>query len=147
MTGSMTIPVLVGFSGTRHGLTLEQRRTLLAQLHAVHATHLHHGDCKGGDFDAHQVGKDLGLFIVGHPPTSHGLRAYCACDEWRDPRPYLIRNQDIVVESQMLFACPDGNAEKLRSGTWSTVRHSRRLGKPRLIIFPDGTYDDEGTRR
>ena len=29
--------------------------------------------------------------------------------------------------------------EQLRSGTWATVRHARKLKRPIVIINPDGT--------
>ena len=60
-------------------------------------------------------------------------------------RPPLSRNKDIVEAANVLIACPKGAKEELRSGTWATVRYMRKLGKPVVIIYPDGTVKKEGT--
>ena len=57
----------------------------------------------------------------------------------RTPRPYLSRNKDIVRETDMLIATPAEAEEQRRSGTWSTIRFARKLGKPVFVIWPDGT--------
>jgi predicted Rossmann fold nucleotide-binding protein DprA/Smf involved in DNA uptake len=48
----------------------------------------------------------------------------------------LERNKDIVSESDFLIAAPDSKKERLRSGTWATVRHARKLGKRVMILEP-----------
>ncbi len=133
----------VGFTGTRIGLSEPQRAELVRQLHMLGTRSLHHGDCQGADVQCHEAGRSLGLHIVGHPPTATGLRAFCECDELRGPKPFLVRNRIIVAESEILIACPDG-PERLRSGTWMTVRHARRVGVPRLIISRTGEVSIEG---
>jgi hypothetical protein len=129
--------VKVGFSGTRMGLSEQQKVTLLTEFHALGASELHHGDCVGADEQAHQVGRQLGLRIIGHPPTANGLRAFCECDEMRRPAPFLTRNHNIVHSTQILVACPNG-PERRQSGTWATIRFSRRLHLPHIIILPTG---------
>ena len=119
-----------------------QRHRFTVQLHSLGATDLHHGDCQGGDKQAHDIARSLGLIIVGHPPKAAGLRAYCVCDEMREPRAFLTRNHAIVLETQILIATPSG-PETLRSGTWATVRFARRQGLPRVIITPNGTVLDD----
>ncbi len=132
--------MIAGYTSTRLGLTQEQKDTLLRVLHELGATEFHHGDCQGGDAEGHEIARSLGLRIVGHPPSGRGLRAFCECDEMRDPAPYLNRNHNIVLECAVLIACPDGT-EKVRSGTWATVRQARRLSRPHVVIMPDGTYE------
>ena len=51
------------------------------------------------------------------------------------PKPYLDRNRDIVDACEVLLATPDG-PERLRSGTWSTVRYARKIGKPVEVRLP-----------
>jgi hypothetical protein len=132
----------VGHSGSRNGMTNPQRARFTVELHRAGAKELHHGDCRGADEDAHKIGRQLGLWIVGHPPTASGLRAYCICDEMRETRTFLVRNRAIVLETELLIATPQG-PERLRSGTWSTIRYARRLRVPLLIIHPDGTITSE----
>ena len=59
----------------------------------------------------------------------------------RRERPYLDRNKDMVRETAWLIAAPAEPEEQLRSGTWSTIRFARKLGKPVFLIFPDGTVN------
>jgi hypothetical protein len=125
--------MIVGWTASRMGLTPPQKDTLLSELHRLGATQLHHGDCQGGDADGHEIARSLGLWIVGHPPAAEGLRAHCACDETREPAPYLTRDHNIVLETQVLLAGPDGR-ERLRSGTWTTIRYAKRLHRPVGVI-------------
>ncbi len=118
-------------------MTVEQSEQLIIELHKAGASDLHHGDCRGADQQAHAIGRRLGLYIVGHPPTASGLRANCICDELREPQTYLARNRALVLETQLLIAAPQG-VERLRSGTWSTIRYAKRSQFPLIIIRPDG---------
>lgn len=97
------------------------------------ATELHHGDCIGWDQQAHRVAVDLGLKTVAHPPNVETLRAFCEADEIRPALPYLERNERIITSTDKIIAAPDG-PEKLRSGTWSTVRKAKSLGVKGVII-------------
>jgi hypothetical protein len=54
---------------------------------------------------------------------------------------YLPRNKNIVRATASLIATPFEFVEILRSGTWSTVRFARKLGKPVFLILPGGTVE------
>lgn len=134
----------IGFTGTRERPTLMQQHTLrayLIMLRKAGAEALHHGDCVNGDEVADLRAMVEGYRIVIHPPTDEKLRAHC---ERRGPRfvcrpePYLIRNRSIVNATSLLVAMPYTQHEEIRSGTWSTVRYARNLGRPIIILFPDG---------
>lgn len=131
----------VGFTGTRDGLTADQESVLRQWLHDGGAMGFHHGDCVGADAQAHDIAKGEGYWIIVHPPDRNGLRAHKVGDETREPRPYLLRNQDIVDAAGILVACPGEMTEQVRSGTWSTIRYARAVGKPVQIIYPDGSTD------
>lgn len=98
---------------------------------------MHHGDCIVGDWLAHRIGRELGLRMIGHPPDNPKKRAFCDFDEIRPEKPYLERNRDIVDETDVLIGMPDG-PERLRSGTWSTIRYGRKTrGNDKVrVIFP-----------
>lgn len=81
---------------------------------------------------------DPNIRIIVHPPIDHQFRAYLEGDAKDVMRPYLIRNQVIVEATDVLIAMPNGE-EKLRSGTWSTIRYAKRAGKKVYILMPDGT--------
>jgi hypothetical protein len=102
----------------------------------------HHGDCVGADHTFHLYAATLGFYTVIHPPIHTRWRAYCQGDEHLEAKEYLLRNKDIVRAVDILIACPSGE-EKLRSGTWSTVRYARGLGKPIHIVRPDGYVKEE----
>jgi hypothetical protein len=58
------------------------------------------------------------------------------------PLPYLARNKVIVHHTEMMVAAPNGRVERLRSGTWSTVRFAKEKMKRIVWLFyPDGTID------
>lgn len=135
-----------GFTGTREGVLAAQRRALhhlFATLEAESFVTLHHGGCVGADESAHRAWAAEQWpwhRILIHSPTDAALFAKQFTGEvWiLPPKPYLVRNRDIVNASEMLVACPNG-PEKQRSGTWSTIRYARRIGRPVVIVMPDGS--------
>ena len=142
----------IGFTGTQSGMTQAQKLmfdaiVLSANEHG--AVEFHHGDCIGADNEAHEavllLSKHFSCNVktIIHPPIIKSKRAFCSADESRDPLPYLDRNQKIVDSIDILIATPAEQKEKLRSGTWSTIRRAREQSKPILIINPDGTLTKE----
>lgn len=127
----------IGITGTRIGATREQIDIMvrLANDYTIHE--LHHGDCVGVDEQAHDFIGSRSEIIIIHPPTDPKYRAWCEGDVLLAPRSYLVRNRAIVNATDMLFGFPDG-PERLRSGTWSTVRYAVEQNKPVTIIYPDG---------
>ncbi len=143
---------IVGFTGTRVGLTLPQRRSLHCALEDLDCEEIHHGDCIGADAEADTIAAMYGwtrgsldgptiqlVRRVLHPPEDSTLRAYCPAYYIHEPAPFLNRNRDIVRASHVLIACPwQEHGEEQRSGTWSTVRFARLGGSPVAIIRPSG---------
>lgn len=140
----------VGFTGTQHGMTDEQKQRIsdllygLQSFGSIHpATRFHHGDCIGADVEAARIARSWGYRIIVHPPEAERKRAFNAGDEERTPLPYLERNHAIVHESRdMMLACPAGYDERIRgSGTWATIRFARKVNVPLIIVYPDGSMD------
>ena len=142
----------VGFTGTRKGMTDEQKVALSQELRLYEGSwEFHHGDCIGADAEAHDIVwdqmHDLGryLTICVHPPEDNKLRAFKSVDGGLDvrtfnPKPYILRNHDIVDMTDVLIAAPASQERSsTRTGTWATVRYARKQGKEVLIIWPDGT--------
>lgn len=129
-----------GFTGTRKGMTEEQKKSFLYLITENPIDEFHHGMCIGADTDAHNIvrGFSSEISIVGHPPTNRSLFSDLQTDRRWHAEPYLDRNKRIVVCSNWLIATPDGNQEELRSGTWSTIRYARQLHIKHTIIFPNG---------
>jgi len=129
----------IGFTGTREGMTDIQKERLTKGL--ASGDHFHHGACVGADSEAHTIAKSLSLYIVVHPPLSKEKMVECIGDECRDAENYLARDQNIVDETEILYAFPKGKKELLRSGTWATIRYALKTKKPVLIFYPDGAME------
>jgi hypothetical protein len=136
-------------------MTLSQKLkfdALVSKIDSYGIVEFHHGDCIGSDKEAHDSVSALSAFLTSsikvilHPPNKKSKRAFCLADESCDPLPYLDRNQEIVNSVDILIATPAEDKEKLRSGTWSTIRKARKQSKPVFIIEPNGIingdYDD-----
>ena len=131
----------IGFTGTREGLTAQQKESLAGIVLSLSFGHdqinLHHGDCVGADRDAVLLFHAAGAWIIGHPPKNPKLRARIESDEEHPTADYIDRNHAIVDCSGLLIGCPKSDVEELRSGTWATIRYARRRC-PTIIIWPDG---------
>lgn len=133
--------MIIGFTGTRHGMTMDQYdavHNLIHQQILYHDVELHHGDCVGADAEFHEIGMHYNLRIVIHPPLSPNLRAFCQGDLVLPEKEYTDRNTDIVLASDWMIAAPDSNQEKPFGGTWQTVRLSRKYNKPCKIVLTSG---------
>lgn len=130
--------MILGFTGTRKGLTLLQRCTLEDLVASLEVTEFHHGLCIGADAFAHELVRRLhpAAEIHGHACTLENQQAPLKVDVLHVPKPPLERNRDIVAASRMMLATPGTNEEQLRSGTWATVRYARRAEKPLFLILP-----------
>lgn len=126
----------VGFTGTQIGMSEKQKVQFVQDLELLNPTEFHHGDCIGADAEAHDIIRAFfpECRIVSHPPLKTNKRAYRKADEYRDAKEYLDRNKDIVNETDVLFAAPKSEEEELRSGTWSTIRYSRKNKFPPVIL-------------
>jgi hypothetical protein len=136
----------IGFTGTSKGMTLSQKaevRRKLICFKAEGATRFHHGLCIGGDEQAAQIAKELGYYVIAHPgysprnPTNTLYRSdFNDNDEVRPEKPFIVRDKDIVDETDRLIGAPLTKEEQVRSGTWTTLRYAKKKGKIRDIIDP-----------
>ena len=130
----------IGFTGTRKGISDDQREAVTELLQSLSPSEAHHGDCIGADAEFHTLCLELNIPIVIHPPNSDKARAFCdGAADTRDPKPHLDRNHDIVDACDILIACPDSPIERRRSGTWATIRYARKTGKRVEVIPGDST--------
>lgn len=131
--------MIVGFTGTQVGMSKSQLGLLRHVFLGVDPVdEVHHGDCVGADEELDAYVRTLGgVLIVIHPPSNPSKRAFCfqPGDVQRPERPYLDRNRDIVDACDVLVAAPRTDQEELRSGTWSTVRYARSVGR-RVVVLP-----------
>lgn len=126
----------IGFTGTQVGMTERQKLALREKLMLPNVEEFHHGCCIGADEEAHAIARSIGIHIVGHPPDNTKKMAVLDCDEVRPPKAYLDRNHDIVDEVDFMLGAPKSLAEELYSGTWATIRYSRKVKRPGVILWP-----------
>jgi hypothetical protein len=122
-----------------------QAEALIRVLRALEPEAVAHGDCIGADEEFHLCAQVFAYSAKIHifPPVNTTKRAYCEGAYFvHEAHDYLTRNGKIVDWAHGLIACPSG-PEKLRSGTWATIRRARQKGIPILIIYPDGSEADE----
>ncbi len=90
--------MIVGFTGTRRGMTERQLKALESHLGPITVTEAHHGDCLGADKQFHDMIRRLkpNARVIIHPPSNPSHRAFCEGDVLCEERGYLERNHDIV---------------------------------------------------
>lgn len=136
--------VKIGVTGSRITPSDKQSGHLFGLLRELTPAEVHHGACLGADATAHDFAVELGLGVVVHPPDDHKhvYSMALAADRVMPEKPYLRRNRAIVDSCDRLIAVPN-NPERLRSGTWATVRYARHLGKPITILWANGEITEE----
>lgn len=137
----------VGFTGTRKGMTEEQKVLVREILDTYTDKWIHLGDCKGADEQAYWIATELDYNTFGHPPIIEKYRVFLDYDEQNYPKEYHVRNRAIVNLSDFLIACPYTEVEQLGTGTWSTWRYAKIQYKPTYLILPSGTVIKEENKK
>jgi hypothetical protein len=136
--------VIVGFTGTREGMTDQQRRKMCELLAELQPSEAHHGDCIGADAEFHALVGRIAPVVI-HPPSVPNRRAFCGAEVVLIPRSYLERNRNIVDACELLIATPKSDVRK--GGTWYTIGYAERRGKLAVIVWPDGTVERREAKR
>ena len=135
----------LGFTGTQKGMNREQKRALVKHLlrwsKKYDGLEIHHGDCVGADAEFHELCKEYwphSLQVILHPPLNESKRAFCESEGQIElpAKDYIARNHDIVDAVDGMLAGPKEEREQLRSGTWATVRYSRKTETPLIMLTP-----------
>ena len=137
--------MVIGFTGTRQGMTDAQRATVRSLLLQLRPELAIHGDCVGADEDFDALCAELTIPRSTLPRTAPDeLRAHCerrGAHQAMPPRAHMVRNRDIAAHP-VLIACPWNDVPIHRgSGTWATVRFAHRMGKRVYLVHPDGLCD------
>lgn len=126
----------VGFSGTREGMTAEQRKTFREFITILQPQEFHHGDCIGADAQAdemvhYQVPE---CEVIIHPPTAPTYRAWCTEGLVLPLKPYLQRNRDIVDATGLLIitANKDKVPNPIKGGTFYTYNYA--FSQNRIVV-------------
>lgn len=127
----------LGVTGTRNGMSQDQKLKVIDFFNNHEISELHHGDCVGVDVEVAQMAKDCGIDIVCHPPIKDELRGWFVSDQTRTPTNYFARNRAIVDETDYLIVVPFQTSYQNQGGTWYTYSYAVKKGKPHIVIFPD----------
>jgi hypothetical protein len=142
----------IGFTGTQDGLQVSQLDSLRELMRGIrsimgNAVIVHHGDCIGADVQCDAICAKLYIQRHAHPGCDRSgaspKRAWCQAEVVHEPMWYIDRNHVIVGSALTLIGCPGGYTEEVRSGTWATIRHARRLRRTVTLVYPDGRIDVE----
>lgn len=137
--------IIIGFTGTRKGMTIQQLNQV-ENLLSKKIIEVHHGDCIGADMEFYSIALKKNIPICIHPPLIDKYRAFCkGAIKVYEKKEYLERNHDIVDISDILIATPFEMLEKLRSGTWATIRYALKQEKKIRIIYTNGIIMDNLT--
>lgn len=133
----------IGFTGTQKGMTVAQVRSVRLLLFKRRVDEVHHGMCIGADEQFHRLCAGARIPIIGHPPINTSKMMQFDPFQFKqilEPREYLVRNHNIVDTVQLMIATPKGFDEERRgSGTWATIRYTRKIkSKVLIIVWPDG---------
>lgn len=132
---------VAGFTGTRQGMTENQRSSFSAIITYLYPDKLVHGDCIGADKQADEILHGKGVLLVSRPSNIPKAQARGTFATPIDiPRHPLARNRLIVNDSALVIATPAG-PEVIRSGTWATIRYTIKSNKPVFIIDPHGSVE------
>lgn len=138
--------MIVGVTGSRYGNTTAQLHTLRSWLieHLTEIESLHHGCCDGFDTMVSYQAHSLGIPMEYHPPkikTHQMVFPNGGWDGvWWPEKEYRERNTDIVNICDVLIAGPKEDVEEVRSGTWSTLRYAKSIGKEYKVLRKMGGW-------
>lgn len=152
----MAADFIIGFTGTRSGMSLLQLPTVRGIVASIAwgciGVRMHglHGDCVGADLHFDQICTELGIDRQCWPCTfngnaDHGLRANTQIQKssqpwatiYAEPTNPARRNRGIVEAATVMIATPP-TAHPVRGGTWMTIEMTRKAKKPLFLVLPDG---------
>jgi hypothetical protein len=132
---------IVGFTGTCNGMTVAQRASVVELMRRIEPHECHHGDCVGADRQFHEIARTGPRWMVGHPGPDEGLRANCDFDETKEVLSHLARNREIVKSVDVVIATPQETEHQNFGGTWYTIDHAIKKGRPVHVVWPDGRVE------
>ncbi len=135
--------MIVCFTGTQEGMTPNQELIVdhILEGMANGKYTLIHGGCIGADAQAHRIGIHFKMPIEVYWSNILTKQAICpGARKYHNSAQPLDRNKTMVDCADAVIAAPNG-LERLRSGTWSTIRYARTCGKRLFIVYPDGRIE------
>ncbi len=159
----MIKPKSIGFTGTRNGMTEQQKTAFLDALwdcFVYQAVEFHSGKCVGADFQAvhlvemHACEYDRDIVQHFHPgrfannfedtSMEASVCLHPGTTVFRHPPRTRFKRSRIIVDAcELLIAAPPCKPLPDRGGTLYTINYARKQGRPLVILWPDGTTSEE----
>ncbi len=133
---------IIGFTGTRHGMTKAQQAQVAFHLSWLRPQLVVHGGAIGSDAQFDRIARIMNIYRLIFPSNLLNQQMSNEGGKWLEPRSPLARNRDIVAASDVLLATPAG-PEIVRSGTWATIRCARQKNLYIFVLMPDGQVNRE----
>ncbi len=139
--------MIVGFTGSRQGLTVLQRRELGKVLSCLSGS-MRNGAAEGADRDAAYFWDAYPKRAIDFYPCNEE-QAYWA-ESWAAPRGNatahlisrpIVRNRVHIVDPCSILVAAPAGPETQRGGTWSTIRYAKSLERPIAIVWPSGDVE------
>jgi hypothetical protein len=146
--------VRLGVTGTRHGLSQEQKQVLTNEFFdkLEPIDEFHSGLCLGVDHEVFWILWERDhVWFVGHPPLDRGewFDEYTEkfCGELWPAKSHFARNRDIVDNIYLLLACPPfphtTDITTVKSGgTAYTVNYAIKKKVEAVVIYSDGFLEE-----
>ena len=148
---------IVGFTGSRAGITSHQRETLKKLLLMINPIEAHHGECIGSDAAFHGIVQDTlpECHIVGHPPKVDTYRVVLSgYFREEDRRGYQDCGGDIVQACTLMVVCvkshkrfdntqkrDDKMDNRYRTTPWHVINLAKDAGRELVVVYPDGMVE------
>lgn len=135
--------MIIGFTGTRHGMDSNQYSQVLEKLLEEMRDGVElaiHGGCVGADTDFHAICEQLDIRIEIYPgisaknPNDLSMRSKLVASAIHPAETHFARNRKIVEECDVLYACPIGE-DTHRGGTWYTINYAKQNLVPTKIFW------------
>ena len=132
-------------------MTAGQRLAVRSLLIAFMPDIVLHGGCIGADTDFDDMAADFNIVTEVYPTvlkSDHLARWYLLRNTSSRivvhlPLPPLVRNKILAQRCKVLIATPKEDYERIRSGTWATVRYAREAHKRIYLVMPDGSVKED----
>lgn len=127
----------LGMTGTRNGMNKFQALNAFKLIKFFDPNELHHGAAIGADAQCHEITMLLNIRAIAHRPSKTEFMAPCKGAINRSPKPYLVRDRDIVNESKLMLSFPKEEWTGYnKGGTAYTTKYSLDREVPIIIITP-----------
>lgn len=129
----------IGVTGTQRGMTFRQKGVWRLFLNKIgNLWQITSGQCIGADAEFIEIARSVypNVCVISRPGNNREKTSDAPATFTYPVRPNLDRNKQIVMACDLLVAAPRTAEEELRSGTWATIRHARKVGRPVLFLWP-----------